>query len=215
MAAPLLDVRVFQSKIFTRTTWLSSLSNMSLLGMQLLVPLYLQSVFRVSALTSGLMMLPGALMMAIMNPIAGKLFDRFGIRKLAIAGFALFTLATVPFVCFTPKTSLVLVTITYAIWMAGISLVVMQVATAGINDLKTSQIAHGNAINTMARQVAAAIATALLISISTLGTQWSQATSPVLQQLLGYRLAFGTVVLISIIAWVMTFGLRSRSATKH
>lgn len=212
MTTPMLDVRVFKSHTFALTTWLSSLSNMSLLGMQLLVPLYLQSVFQVSALTAGLMMLPGALMMAIVNPIAGKLFDRYGIRTLAIIGFSLFTLATVPFVFFDQHTALWVVTLTYAVWMAGISLVVMQVATAGINDLEQRQIAHGNAINTMARQVAAAIATALLISITALGAQAYGGPNAILAQLFGYRLAFGTLVVVSVIAWLGVFRLKRRAA---
>ncbi|WP_412989448.1 MDR family MFS transporter [Pediococcus siamensis] len=210
MQTPMLDMHVFRSKTFTLTTWLSSLSNMSFIGMQLLVPLYLQSVFQVSALTAGLVMLPGALMMGVMNPIAGRLFDRYGIRVLAIIGFSIFTITTILFVIINQNTPLVLVTILYAIWMGGISLIVMQLGTAGINDLKESLIAHGNAVNAMARQVAAAIATALLISISVLGTKFSHSSSLIVTQLTGYRTAFLAVAVISVVGLYGVFKLKKQ-----
>lgn len=209
---PMLDLHVFKSHMFTLTTVLSSLSNMALLGMQLLVPLYLQSVFKISALSAGLVMIPGALMMAIVNPIAGTIFDRSGIEKMSIFGFTVFTLATIPFVLMDPSWSLITVTILYAVWMAGISLVVMQLATAGINSLSPKLVAHGNGVNTMARQVGASIGTALLISISTIGMQLSHSTSVVTSSLFGYRLAFLAVVILSLIGLIGTFRLKHAAA---
>jgi len=211
MKNPMLDMNVFKSKIFALTTWLSSLVNMAFLGMQLLVPLYLQSVFHVSALTAGLIMLPGALVMGVMNPIAGLLFDRYGIRILSIIGFSIFTITTLVFIVVNQTTPLVVIAILYAIWMVGISLVLMQLGTAGINDLNEKLIAHGNAINAMARQVAAAIATALLISISVLGANLSGSTNQVVSQLVGYRMAFAAIAVISVIGILGVFRLRKNA----
>ncbi|WP_087128449.1 MFS transporter [Levilactobacillus brevis] len=213
MDDPMLNLHVFQSPMFTLTTVLSSLSNMALLGMQLLVPLYLQSVFQIPALTAGLVMIPGALMMAIVNPIAGMIFDRSGIEKMSLVGFTIFTLATIPFVIMTPTWSLITVTLLYAIWMAGISLIVMQLGTAGINALPSELVAHGNGVNTMARQIGASIGTALLITISTLGSQMSHATTTVASSLFGYRLAFLALVILSLLGLIGTFWLRKASRT--
>lgn len=205
MDDPMLNLHVFQSPMFTLTTVLSSLSNMALLGMQLLVPLYLQSVFQIPVLTADLVMIPGALMMAIVNPIAGMIFDRSGIEKMSLVGFTIFTLATIPFVIMTPTWSLITVTLLYAIWMAGISLIVMQLGTAGINALPSELVAHGNGVNTMARQIGASIGTALLITISTLGSQMSHATTTVASSLFGYRLAFLALVILSLLGLIGTF----------
>lgn len=213
MDDPMLNLHVFQSPMFTLTTVLSSLSNMALLGMQLLVPLYLQSVFQILALTAGLVMIPGALMMAIVNPIAGMIFDRSGIEKMSLVGFTIFTLATIPFVIMTPTWSLITVTLLYAIWMAGISLIVMQLGTAGINALPSELVAHGNGVNTMARQIGASIGTALLITISTLGSQMSHATTTVASSLFGYHLAFLALVILSLLGLIGTFWLRKASRT--
>ncbi|MBU3110140.1 hypothetical protein [Clostridium lacusfryxellense] len=54
-----------------------------------MVPIFLQSILGKSAFTSGLVLLPGALMMAVMMLVSGRLFDRYGVKKLAITGIIL------------------------------------------------------------------------------------------------------------------------------
>lgn len=96
VAKPLLELRVFKNKAFTLTALLSAISNISMLGVELIMPLYLQNVHGVSALVSGLTMLPGALVMAVLNPISGKLYDRFGIFKLSLYGYSILAIGTLP-----------------------------------------------------------------------------------------------------------------------
>ncbi|WP_318766526.1 DHA2 family efflux MFS transporter permease subunit [Lactiplantibacillus carotarum] len=196
---PMLNVSVFKFSTFNLSVALSSLGQLSLLGMQVLVPVYLQSAFHLSALTTGLLMLPGALMMGVVNPLSGMLFDRYGIRKLAISGFLIAAMATLPFVFFTVNVSLVWIGVAYAAWMMGISLMLMQLATAGINVLPVKLIAHGNAINTMAGQIAGAIATALLVSISGIINVAAHTT------MLGYQVAFGVLVVLLLAGFGASF----------
>lgn len=196
---PMLNVSVFKYSTFNLSVILSSLGQLSLLGMQVLVPVYLQSAFHISALTTGLLMLPGALLMGLVNPLSGMLFDRYGIRKLAISGFLIAAMATLPFVFFTANVSLIWIGMAYAVWMMGISLMLMQLATAGINVLPVKLIAHGNAINTMAGQIAGAIATALLISISGIINGTMHTT------LLGYQIAFAVLVVLLLLGFGASF----------
>ncbi|WP_342435311.1 DHA2 family efflux MFS transporter permease subunit [Lactiplantibacillus paraplantarum] len=200
---PMLNVTVFKYQAFNLSVVLSSLGQLSLLGMQVLVPVYLQSAFHISALVTGVLMLPGAIMMGVVNPLSGMLFDRYGIRKLAISGFLIAAIATMPFVFFTATVSLVWIGLTYAIWMMGLSLMLMQLATAGLNVLPVKLIAHGNAINTMAGQIAGAIATALLVSISGMINLTAHTT------LLGYQVAFGILTGLLVIGFVASFKFKS------
>ena len=43
---------------------------------------------------AGLLLMPGALLMAFMSPITGKLFDRFGGRILAVIGLTIMVVTT-------------------------------------------------------------------------------------------------------------------------
>ncbi|WP_143810178.1 MFS transporter, partial [Oenococcus oeni] len=104
MEKPFLQLRVFTSKEFTIATILSSVVMIAMVGVEMVVPLYLQIVHGMSALNSGLTLLPGALMMAVMSPITGRAFDRIGAKRMSIAGLFLLTAGTLSFVMITKQT---------------------------------------------------------------------------------------------------------------
>src|SRR5699024_9850223 len=81
---PILEFRVFKYKIFTLTTVLGMIVFVAMIGTAVILPLYMQNMLGFSAFKSGLVLLPGAMIMGFMNPITGRLFDRYGARWLAI-----------------------------------------------------------------------------------------------------------------------------------
>lgn len=97
MKNPLLEFRVFKYDIFTISTLVSATINMALFGGMLLLPIYLQNIRGFSPLQSGLLLLPGALLMGVMSPISGALFDRIGSRPLAIVGLIITAISTFEF----------------------------------------------------------------------------------------------------------------------
>lgn len=87
LEVPLLDVRVFKVKQFSVTTAAIALSMMAMMGVEMMLPLYLQNVHGLSALDSGLALLPGALMMGLVSPIAGRVYDKVGARLWPLSAF--------------------------------------------------------------------------------------------------------------------------------
>jgi MFS family permease len=135
-----------------------------MVGVELVLPLYLQIVHGMSAFHSGLTLLFGAIMMGVMSPITGHLFDRYGARRLAMTGMFILTVGTLPFAFLTRETPILDV---YAVRMFGISMVMMPVTTSGMNALPFSMISHGTAVNNTIRQVASSMGSAILISVLT------------------------------------------------
>lgn len=164
---PFLELRVFKSPTFTIAAILSGVVNMAMVGAEMVLPLYIQNIRGESAFHSGLMLLPGALIMGLMMPITGAIFDKHGAKRLAISGMLILTAATLPFAFLTQETPIVMIVILYAIRMFGISMVMMPVTTSGMNALPMNLISHGTAVNNTFRQVASSIGTAVLISILT------------------------------------------------
>ena len=162
---PFLELRVFSSKTFTLAAILSGVTNMALVGAEMVLPLYIQNIRGESAFHSGLMLLPGALVMGAMMPITGAIFDKYGAKRLAITGMFILTAATLPFAFLTKDTPILHIVILYAIRMFGISMVMMPVTTSGMNALPGNLISHGTAVNNTFRQVASSIGTAILISV--------------------------------------------------
>ena len=76
MEKPMLQVRVLQNRKFLIATIIGMLVQGALLAAGILVPIYLQSLMGYSATVSGLVLLPGAIIMGAMGPIAGRLFDK-------------------------------------------------------------------------------------------------------------------------------------------
>ncbi|WP_100486268.1 MDR family MFS transporter [Sporolactobacillus pectinivorans] len=167
MKEPMLELKVFKSPIFSLSVAISSFVMMAMIGAELVLPLYIQNVRGESAFHSGLMLLPGAIMMGLMSPVTGIIFDRIGARKLAITGIFILTAGTVPFMFLTIHTSIASIVITYAIRFLGISMVMMPMTTAGMNALPNSLMSHGTAVNNTIRTVAGSIGTAILISVLT------------------------------------------------
>src|SRR5699024_8581532 len=162
---PMLEFRVFQYKIYSLTTGLSMIVFMSMIGTAVILPLFMQNMLEVSALDSGLVLLPGAIVTGLMNPITGRLFDMYGARWLAIIGFTILVITTYLFTNLTTDTSLTYLAVMNMIRMSSISMVMMPVTTAGLNELPDYLIPHGTAMSNTFRQMAGAIGTAVLVTI--------------------------------------------------
>lgn len=164
---PILEFRVFTYGLFTLSTILSVIVFVTMIGSATILPIYMQDMHGFTALESGLMLLPGAVIMGVMNPIAGKIFDAAGGKWLAVAGLSIVTASTFQFTMLAADTPFAYLTIMHAIRMFGVALVMMPVTTAGLNQLPDHLIPHGTAMSNTMRQVAGSIGTALLVTIMT------------------------------------------------
>lgn len=209
LTTPLLDIRVFDSPVFSLTTGLSVLCFILLIGTQTLIPLYVQDGRGLSALVAGLVLLPGAVVMGLMSPIAGRLFDRFGIHGLAIFGFGLLALAMGLLAGLGESTSMPLLAGLSILHMLGVSSVLMPLVTAGINSLPRELIAHATAMNNTLRMVGGSIGTAILVTVmSTTLKAGVPAAARATAVIDGIRLAFGVALGLALLGLVVAFFLR-------
>ena len=205
---PMLRVQVLKNRRFLIGTIIGMLVQGALLAAGILMPIYIQSLRGFSATLSGLVLMPGAILMGAMNPIAGKLFDRHGPRKMAITGMGLLTLTTLAFAILNLESNIIYITIVYTLRMLGMALVNMPITTWGMNALDNKVMNHGTSVNNTLRQVAGSLGTAIIISASTM-TQ--SAAVPAFGEaegtMLGINVAFGVCTLLCLIGLVMTVAL--------
>ncbi|HJV31343.1 MAG TPA: DHA2 family efflux MFS transporter permease subunit [Bacillales bacterium] len=162
---PMLNFTIFKYPMFALSSTISMVVTMALFSGMLLLPIYVQTIRGISPIDAGLMLLPGAILMAIMMPITGKLFDIFGGRILAIIGLTITVVTTYYFSKLTLHTSYTHLIILYTVRMFGMSMVNMPVTTNGLNQLPSRFYPHGTAMNSTLQQVSGAIGTALLVTI--------------------------------------------------
>ncbi|MGH2316523.1 DHA2 family efflux MFS transporter permease subunit [Planococcus sp. SE5232] len=204
---PILEFRVFSYGIFTLSTILSVIVFISMIGSATILPIYMQNMHGFTALESGLMLLPGAIIMGLMNPITGRVFDKVGGKWLAVVGLSIVTVSTFQFTVLTATTSFLYLTVMHAIRMFGVAMVMMPVTTAGLNQLPERLIPHGTAMSNTMRQVSGSIGTALLVTVMT-----STALDPdqygVQGLIRGVNISFIVVGILSIIGVGLAFFLR-------
>ncbi|MEK4230252.1 MDR family MFS transporter [Solibacillus sp. FSL H8-0538] len=167
MEQPLLEIKIYKYPMFALASVISMVLSVAMFSGMILTPAYVQNVRGISPFDAGLMMLPGALVMGIMSPITGKLFDKFGPRILAIIGLIIMTVSTYFLTKLELDTSYAYIITVYTVRMLGISLVMMPIMTNGLNSLPMKMNPHATAINNTAQQVAGAIGTAVLVTIMT------------------------------------------------
>lgn len=170
MKSPMLNLEVLKFPTFTLTTIINMVVMLSLYGGMILLPIYLQNLRGFSALDSGLLLLPGSLIMGLLGPFAGKLLDTIGLKPLAIFGIAVMTYATWELTKLNMDTPYMTIMGIYVLRSFGMAFIMMPMVTATINALPGRLASHGNAfLNTM-RQLAGSIGTAILVTVMTTQT---------------------------------------------
>ncbi|MFC7687563.1 DHA2 family efflux MFS transporter permease subunit [Ureibacillus sp. GCM10028918] len=165
LETPVLSMEIFKSPLYALSAIISAVLSMAMMGGMILTPAYVQNVRGIEPFESGLMMLPGAIVMAIMSPITGRLFDKVGPKILAITGLTITAISTYYLHELDLNSTHLYIIMIYTLRMIGISMVMMPIMTNGLNSLPARLNPHGTASNNTIQQVAGSIGTALLIAI--------------------------------------------------
>lgn len=161
----LLEFRIFTSPTYALAVLISLMVFMSLYSGMILLPVYMQNILGFSPMESGLLLLPGSIVMGIMSPITGRLFDKYGARWLAIIGLVITIVTTYFLTKLTLHTTFWYLVTIYMIRSFGLSMLMMPVMTAGLNSLPLHLNSHGTAMSNTINAVGGAIGTALFVSV--------------------------------------------------
>ncbi|MCS4692640.1 multidrug efflux MFS transporter LmrS [Staphylococcus aureus] len=213
----LLNLRVFKNRTFALCTISSMIIMMSMVGPALLIPLYVQNSLSLSALLSGLVIMPGAIINGIMSVFTGKFYDKYGPRPLIYTGFTILTITTIMLCFLRTDTSYTYLIVVYAIRMFSVSLLMMPINTTGINSLRNEEISHGTAIMNFGRVMAGSLGTALMVTLMSFGAKIFLSTSPshltateIKQQsiAIGVDISFAFVAVLVMAAYVIALFIR-------
>lgn len=209
---PLLDLRTFRSRTFTVALGIMMVAFGALLGSGILLPLYLQDLRGLSPAQTGLFVMPGGIIMGLMGPVVGRLYDKFGPRVLVLPGVSVLAVLLFFFSRTTLATPLVVLVVLYTGLMMAIGFTFTPTMTAGLNSLARQQYSHGSALVGTLQQVAGGAGTALLVtvmsvraaSLSTGGVAADEA------QMRGLELAFLVASVIALVAVALATMLPGR-----
>lgn len=162
---PVLDLRLFTNLKFTISVIAGSLVMMGMMGGTFLTPLYLQNIQGLTAMQTGLVMMPQSIAMALMMPISGKLADKFGIVPLGILGLAILGVTTLDLHHLTTDTPNHWLNTVLTIRGIGIGLCMMPLTSAGMRAVSLQQVGNASPLSNVCRQVAGSLGIAMFTAL--------------------------------------------------
>ncbi|MGO1452641.1 MAG: MDR family MFS transporter [Brevibacterium yomogidense] len=203
----LLDLRVFRSRNYVLSVIIMAIVALSMFGTFSLLPLFLQTVAGLTAAQSGMVLLPGSLLMGLLGPVMGRIYDARGPRVLLVPGTfmiaaAMFVYSTVGTA--TPTWTLVVV---QTVMSLGLAASFTPLFSASLGSLQRHLYSHGSAVLNTLQQVGGAAGTALLVAVysaalhagEAAGESAAEAAAP------GARAAFLIAACIAIVPVVLSF----------
>ncbi len=152
---------------------------------------------------SGLIMMPGSLAMAIMSPITGRLYDRYGIRPLAIIGVLLVLISSLGTSFLTTSTSIIYLTVVWAMRSIGLSCLMMPLVTWSVTQLTGKAIASASAVLTTLRTVAGAVGTSVSVALMSFIANRGAAQQTVVASVGGVNATFISMSIIVVLMLII------------
>jgi DHA2 family lincomycin resistance protein-like MFS transporter len=206
----LLDLRTFKSSGFSLSIGMIMISMIALFGTIILLPIYTQSVLGLDALTTGLLLLPGGLVMGFLAPFVGRFYDKFGPTVLVVPGSIVVSGALWFMTMLTADSSIWMVLAAHVVLSIGLALLFTPLFTSGLAALSPKFYSHGSATVSTVQQLAGAVGIALFITVMTsrstaLAAEGASAVSATAQ---GIHSAFIYGAIISLVAIPIAFFIR-------
>jgi DHA2 family lincomycin resistance protein-like MFS transporter len=208
----LLDLRTFKTRDFTFSIVMFAISMMAMFGAIVLLPFYLVGVLHVPVITVGLLLLPGGLIMGLLAPIVGRIYDRVGPTVLLIVGSSIVSADLWAMRMLDENSSFLWVLAAHVALSIGLALLFTPLFTASLGSLKPELYSHGSAIVGTVQQLAGAAGTALFVTVMSAqaATLMASGASSESATAAGIRVAFTYGAIISLFAIPAAFFVRKQ-----
>ncbi len=162
---PLLDLHMFKNKGFSLGVGLTIVTTIGLFSLVFLLPLFLQNLRGMSAMASGIMMLPNILGAMISMPLAGRLYDRIGPRIPTVLGLVITGLTSLWLQVLDVTTPDELLGWILFVRGLGIGFAMMPVMTYALSSVTQQMTAQASALLNVVRTVFASLGIAVFATM--------------------------------------------------
>lgn len=203
---PMLNLKIFKTKQFTVGTLLVMLDFGIILASMYLLPMYLQRVLGLPVALTGIVMLPGGVMNAVVSAIAGRLYDSHGAKWLARGGFVIAGIGALCLFFSNAHSSIAWLIFGHVVLMIGAPLAMSPVQTYGLSSLKGATSADGSAVMNTLQQVVGAVSTAIATSLIAMGSARQVGVAGLTS---GTHAGFMFVLILVVIALIITSQIKN------
>jgi MFS family permease len=138
---------------------------MAIIGVSYSIPMFLQNILRYSAMKTGIIMLPAAISTALIMPISGKLFDKYGYKFIMFPGLLLYIIISYPLSQISTDTSSVMITWMLLVRGMALGMIMMPPSTMCMRYVKKKDISQAAALTNIMRQIASTCVVAVITSL--------------------------------------------------
>ena len=208
---PLLDLRVLKTFNYDLAIFLTAISYIALIVTTIIFPLYYQGVLKLSPFASGMSLVPGAVLLSILNPLTGSLADKIGFKPTMLVGMGMIIAGWVITLVMVNQRQLGWMIFSAMIIEGGNAFVMMPAVTLGANSLPDELVPHGTAVITTVRQIfgsiGVAIATIVLTTVTAAGLE--RGMHSIDASLRGYRFVFMMMVVVELVGFVLALMIKN------
>jgi EmrB/QacA subfamily drug resistance transporter len=194
---PLMDIRLFANRIYSAASITNFAVGALVFGAIIVMPLYFQVVRGQDAVSTGLLLIPQGVGVAIGMQVASRLVDRIGGGVVCLVGAVLCLVSTVPFLLLTDHTSYWLIGASMVVRGIGIGGTMMPAMAVAYRAIPRERVQDGTVQLNIGQRIGGSIGTAALTVV--LQRQLEGARTPA-EQAAGFGHAFVWVLAITALA---------------
>jgi len=162
---PAVDLRIFGNLSFASGSLIGSVVGLTLFGGLILLPLFLQNLLGYDATQAGLTLMPRSLVMVLMMPIAGALYNRLGVYVMLPFGLVLAGSAGLMMAHFTPDSGQVQLLIPLVLQGLGFAFMFVPMSTTALSTIARRQMQSASSLFGLMFQLGGSLGTAIVISL--------------------------------------------------
>ena len=159
---PLIDIRIFQNKAVVASLLAMSLITIGMLGVIFIIPIYAQNLLGYSPLQTGLLLMPMALVSAVLMPVSGRIYDKYGAFYAGLIGVTVAAFTTWSLKSLSLESSYGSIQMMLALRSIGFGLALMPIANAAMGAVPEALAATASAVVNTVRQIASSIGIAVV-----------------------------------------------------
>ncbi|MGI6452419.1 MAG: MFS transporter [Syntrophomonadaceae bacterium] len=196
---PLLKLSLFKYRSLVFGVILLGISYVIMVAGTIFVPIYIQIICGYSATISGLIMLPGSLLIAVLSPATGRLVDDFGASQICFIGMIFLIIGNVPFVFYDSHTALSMICVAYIIRSIGLAFLIIACTSLGLQNLPLIDKPQGTAIQNSLRQMIGSLFSTILVVVASI------ISSPSAINVSGMHISFLIMTIMTLIGLFISF----------
>ena len=200
---PVLNVRPMASVRFWPACLLVVVSMMTTFSMSVLLPLYFEGAYGMTALVAGLLILPAIACNAVTSIVGGRVMDARGAWPLLPVGFALVAVGQTAISMTAASMNIGVVVALTVVVYAGVGLVLSPSQTAGLETLPAAEHPHGTALLNTWNMIAASFGPSLFIGLlsSSASTAGAAGAATDVAQAIGFATAVRVAAVIAVVGF--------------